>query len=151
LLKVVWSHNTTDSRTTGFTPFKLLYGEEAMLPEEIKHESLRVMQQTMAEDEEYSKETIKGIRLEAVDNILKYQDQTKKWRNKSILRKDIKEGDVVLRRKANAATARKLQPKWDGPYIATAAGRLGSFFLTDGEGKTTLHTWNISNLRRFYI
>jgi transposase InsO family protein len=37
LLKVVWSHNTMVSRTTGFTPFKILCGEEAMLPEEIKH------------------------------------------------------------------------------------------------------------------
>jgi hypothetical protein len=40
LPKVVWSHNTIASRTTGFTPFKLLYGEEAMLQEEIKQESL---------------------------------------------------------------------------------------------------------------
>jgi hypothetical protein len=151
LPKVVWSHNTIASRTTGFTPFKLLYGEEAMLSEEIKHESLRAMQQTMAEDEEYSKKMIEGIRLEAVDNILKYQDQTKKWRDKSIVRNDIKEGDLVLRRKANAATAGKLQPKWEGPYTATAAGIPGSFFLTDGEGNTTLHTWNISNLHRFYI
>jgi transposase InsO family protein len=78
LLKVVWSHNTIASRTIGFTPFKLLYGEEAMLLEEIKHESLHAMQHTMAEVVEYSKETIKSIRLEAVDNILKYQDQTKK-------------------------------------------------------------------------
>ena len=37
LPRVVWSHNTTTSRTTGFTPFKLLYGEEAMLPEEARH------------------------------------------------------------------------------------------------------------------
>ena len=37
LSKVVWSHNTIASRTIGFTPFKLLYGKEAMLPEEIKH------------------------------------------------------------------------------------------------------------------
>jgi prephenate dehydrogenase len=80
LPKVVWSHSTTASRTTGFTPFKLLYGEEAMLLEEIKHESLYAMQQTMAQDEEYSKEMIEGIRQEAVDNILKYQDKTKKWR-----------------------------------------------------------------------
>ena len=34
LPRVIWSHNTTISRTTGFTPFKLLYGEEAMMPEE---------------------------------------------------------------------------------------------------------------------
>jgi hypothetical protein len=60
---------------------------------------------------------------------------------------------LVLRRKANAATAGKLQPKWEGHYTTTttAAGRPGSFFLTDGEGKTMLHTWNISNLHRFYI
>jgi len=55
LPKVVWSHNTTTSRTTGFTPFKLLYGEEAMLPKEVRHQSLRVIKQTLAEDEEYYK------------------------------------------------------------------------------------------------
>jgi hypothetical protein len=35
LPRVIWSHNTTTSRTTQFSPFKLLYGEEAMLPEEL--------------------------------------------------------------------------------------------------------------------
>ena len=43
LPKVVWSHNTTTSRTIGFTPFKLLYSEEAMLPEEARHQSLCVI------------------------------------------------------------------------------------------------------------
>ena len=76
--KVVWSHNTTTSRAMGFTPFKLLYGEEAMLPEEAKHQSLCAMKQALATDEDYSKETIKGLRLEVVQNITKYQDQTKK-------------------------------------------------------------------------
>ena len=78
LPRVIWSHNTSISRTTGFTPFKLLYGEEAMMPEEIKHESLRTTSQLMLQDEEYAKETIEAIRLEAVENIAKYQSQTKK-------------------------------------------------------------------------
>jgi hypothetical protein len=34
---VVWSHNTTVYRATNFTPFRLMYGAEAMLLEEIKH------------------------------------------------------------------------------------------------------------------
>ena len=50
LPKVVWSHNTIASRTIGFTPFKLLYGEEAMMPEEVKYQSLRVIKQALAED-----------------------------------------------------------------------------------------------------
>jgi hypothetical protein len=43
LPKVIWSHNTTISRATGFTPFRLLFGTEAMTLEEIKNESMRVM------------------------------------------------------------------------------------------------------------
>jgi hypothetical protein len=141
LPKVIWSHNTTVPRTTCFTPFKLLYGEEAMLPKEIKRQSLRVIRQTMVEDEEYSKETIEATRLEAMENITKYQNQTKKWRNSQVVRKNIQDGDLVLRRKANAATVEKLQSKWEGLYMAKAAGRLGSFYLTDSEGKTSIHTW----------
>jgi hypothetical protein len=34
--KVIWSHNTTVSRATGFTPFHLLFGTKAMTPEEIR-------------------------------------------------------------------------------------------------------------------
>jgi hypothetical protein len=62
----------------------------------------------LAEDEEYSKQTIKGTRLEAVKNITKYQEQTKKWRDSQVVRKSIRDGDLVLRRKANAANAGKL-------------------------------------------
>ena len=87
LPKVVWSHNTTASRTIGFTPFKILYGEEVMLPKEVKHQSLWVMKQALAVDEEYSKETIEGARLEAVENIAKYQEQTRKWRDNKVIRK----------------------------------------------------------------
>jgi len=30
LQRVIWSHNTTESRATKFTPFKLLYAKEAV-------------------------------------------------------------------------------------------------------------------------
>ena len=151
LPRIVWSHNTTTSRTTGFTPFKLLCGEEAMLPEKAKHQSLRAMKHALASDEDYSKGTIEGLRLEAVQNITKYQEQTKKWRDSQVVRKDVQNRDPVLRRRPNATNVGKLQTKWEGPYIATAKGRTRSFHLTDIEGRATTHTWNIDNLHRFYI
>jgi hypothetical protein len=58
-----------------------------MLPKEARHQSLRVIKQALAEDEEYSKETIEGTRLEAVEYIAKYQEQTRKWRDNKVLRK----------------------------------------------------------------
>jgi hypothetical protein len=36
LSRAVWSHNTSVSRATNFTPFKLLYGGEPVTPEEIE-------------------------------------------------------------------------------------------------------------------
>ena len=79
-----------------------------MMPEEIKHESLRTTRQLMLQDEEYAKETIEAIRLEAVESIAKYQSQIKKWRDTQVVRKDIKHEDLVLRRKPNAQLAGKL-------------------------------------------
>jgi transposase InsO family protein len=43
LIKLVWSYNTTTSRSTGFTPFKLLFGDEAITPEEAKAGSIRTL------------------------------------------------------------------------------------------------------------
>lgn len=40
----VWSHNTAESRATKFTPFRLLYGTEAMIPGEIRASTLRVIE-----------------------------------------------------------------------------------------------------------
>jgi hypothetical protein len=49
LIKVVWSHNTTISTSTGFTPFKLLFGDEAITTEEAKAGSIRTS--ALTEDE----------------------------------------------------------------------------------------------------
>jgi hypothetical protein len=64
LIKVVWSHNTTMSRSTGFTPFKLLSGDEAITPEEAKTGSISTT--ALVEDEadyQTTKDTIEGTRL----------------------------------------------------------------------------------------
>jgi hypothetical protein len=73
----VWSHNTTTSRSKGFTPFKLLFGDEAITLEEAKAGSIR--KAASAEDgADYhiAKDTLEGTRLQAVENINKYQAET---------------------------------------------------------------------------
>ena len=87
LIKVVWSHNTTVSRSTGFTPFKQLFGDEAITSEEAKAGSIRTV--ALAEgkdvvDHSVEKDAIEGIRLQAVENINKYQAETIKWRDRKV-------------------------------------------------------------------
>src|SRR5688572_25971539 len=99
LPRVVWSHNTTKFKTTKFTPFRLLYGAEAMCPEEIAHQSVRVIAEQNEENEATNKDIVEIGRLEAAENLTKYQEQTRKWRDKKVVKKDIKVGDFILKRK----------------------------------------------------
>ena len=40
---VLWSLRTTPSRATGYTPFFMVYGSEAMLPTDLDYGTPRVM------------------------------------------------------------------------------------------------------------
>jgi hypothetical protein len=85
LIKVVWSQNTTISRSTGFTSFKLLFGDEAITPEEAKEGSIRTVASTEDEaDHSVVKDAIEGTRLQAVKNINKYQAEIIKWRDRKV-------------------------------------------------------------------
>jgi hypothetical protein len=132
LNKVVWSHNTTASRSTGFTPFKLLFGDEAITPKEAKIGSIRTI--ASAEDKadyQVTKDTIEGTRLQAIEHINKYQAETIKWCDRKVRLKNIKPGHLVLRRVANPDIVGKLQLKWEGPFLVLSSSRPGSYRLKD--------------------
>jgi transposase InsO family protein len=85
LIKVVWNHNTIVLRSTGFTPFMLLFSDEAITPEEARTGSIRTL--ASAENEENcktTKDTIEGTRLQEIDHINKYQAETVKWRDRKV-------------------------------------------------------------------
>ena len=96
LPKVIWSHNTTESKATKFTPFKLLYGEEAMTPKELCHGSYRI--ENPDEDMKPTINTIEAVKTQAAINLCRYQEETRRWRNKKVKPREIKVGKLVLRR-----------------------------------------------------
>jgi hypothetical protein len=107
-----------------------------------------------AEDEaNYSvaKDAIEGIRLQAVENINKYQAETIKWRDRKVRIKSIKPGHLVLRRVANPDTVGKLQLKWEGPFLVVSSSRPGSYRLKDMDDNDIPRSWNADELRRYYV
>jgi hypothetical protein len=80
------------SRAMSFTPFRLLFGIEATTPEEIKNESMRVQKAREIEeiDMKVEKDMIELTILEAAETIEKYQRETKAWKDRKVVRKDIK-------------------------------------------------------------
>jgi hypothetical protein len=152
LIKVVWSHNTVVSRSTSFTPFKLLFGDEAITPEEARTRSIRT--KTSAKDEadcQITKDIVEGTRLQAIEYINKYQAETVKWRDRKVRLKNIKPGHLVIRRIANPDTMGKLQLKWEGPFLVVSSSRPDSYRLKDMDGNDIPRSWNADELRRYFV
>ena len=149
LPKVIWSHNTTESRATKFTPFKLLYGEEAMTPEELRHGSYR----TEASDEDIKPtiDTIEAIKTQAAINLGKYQEETRRWRNKKVRPREIKEGDLVLRRIPKSKQQGKMHSKWEGPFLVASIARPEACRLRTLEGVEEPYSWNKDMLQRYFV
>jgi hypothetical protein len=142
------------SRSTCFTPFKLLFGDEAITPEEAKAGSIRTVASAEGEDafdHSVEKDAIEGIRLQAVENINKYQAETIKWRDRKVRLKNIEPGHLVLRRIANSETVGKLQLKWEGPFLVASSSRPGSYRLKDMDGNDIPRSWNADELQRYHV
>ena len=145
--KVIWAHNTTVSRSTNFTPFKLLYGEEAMTHEEIKFEGPRTNVQIIEEEEQVtSKYLLEEEGMKTIQKLEKYQKETKNWYNKKVGPRQLSLGDFVLKRKRNEDTVGKFQQKWEGPYLISRTNKMGAFHLANMNGEEIDHTWNIEAL-----
>jgi hypothetical protein len=134
--RVIWSHNTTTSRTTKFSLFKLLYGEEAMLPDE---------------DLKASVQNIEEVRLQVVTNLSSYQEETRRWKNNKIRPKFIRSGDLVLRKIPKGRLKGKVHGKWEGPFIATATSNEAAFKLRRLTGEEEPYTWNVDMLQKYFI
>jgi hypothetical protein len=91
------------------------------------------------EDANLAIDTREEDRLQALSNIEKYQDETRKWRNKKVRGQKISTGDMVLRRKTRGVG--KLEEKWEGPFLVSQT-RQGAYKLQTIEGEVVLYSWN---------
>jgi hypothetical protein len=148
----VWSYNTTVCRATNFTPFQLLYETEAMLPEEIKHQSLRVaVESTPCPSEAQEKDLLESDRLKAITNLEKYQEEIRAWRDPKVKLKQFEVGNLVLLRSSRTENIGKFEAKWIWPYVVSERTRPGAYRLSYTQGRVLEHSWNTENLHHFYI
>jgi hypothetical protein len=78
-------------------PIRLLFRAEAVLPEEIKHQSLRTTAEAPpCPNKAEEKDLLELERLKAVTNLQKYQDETRSWRDPKVKKRDFDVGNLVL-------------------------------------------------------
>ncbi|XP_061373314.1 uncharacterized protein LOC133315664, partial [Gastrolobium bilobum] len=119
---VLWGYRTTAQSSTGETPFRLIYGAEAMIPVEIGEPSWRKEQVTEVTNRQGLKETldlIEEIRERAAQSDRQSKERSASRYNSRVILRKFQTFDLVLRRadvgNKNAQDG-KLAPNWEGPY-----------------------------------
>jgi transposase InsO family protein len=160
---VLWSLRTTPNRSTGYTPFFLVYGAEAVLPTDIIHDSPRVNMYTEAEAKdarENDVDLIEEARELTLSRSAIYQQNLRRYHSRKVNPRVFREGDLVLRLVQRTAGMHKLSPPWEGPFIVSKALRNDAYYLIDAQepkknkadrsDEETKRPWNVALLRPFY-
>jgi len=153
LPSVLWSLRTTPSRATGYTPFFLVYGSEAVLPTDLDYGSPRVR----AYDEQGNQTALENAidqldeaRDVALLHSAKYLQTLRRYHARHIRGRAFCVGELVLRRVQTSKGRHKLSPPWEGPFVIDQILRPGTYKLRDIDGRVIGNAWNIEQLRRFY-
>jgi transposase InsO family protein len=150
---VVWSLRSTPSRATGFTPFLLVHGAEAVLPTDLEYGSPRVQvydEDANQQTREDSLDQLDEARLVALMHSARYQQSLRRYQARKVRRRDFSEGDLVLSLRQDNRGRHKLSPPREGPYVVVKVLKPGTYKLANEDGEELTNAWNIQQLRCFY-
>jgi transposase InsO family protein len=124
LFLALWAYLTSIKSTTGFMPFRLVYGVEAILPIECEIPSLKLVVELLPNTSAEEERLLYLMRLGKTRRDTTILIEAQKKRVKAQYDKHVKphifsEGDLVLlyEQDRDVLGAGKFEPMWRGPYI----------------------------------
>jgi hypothetical protein len=139
LPSVLWGNQTTPSRATGETPFFLVYGAEACLPPEIIMCSPQVQAFEESMQGQLRREDMDFIderRWQAAIRNARYNQALRRYHQRFMHSRELRVGDLVLRRVLNREGLHKLSPSREGPFKVTEVCRPRCVCLASTEGES---------------
>jgi hypothetical protein len=136
LPRVVWGLHT-QSRATGYSPFFMLYGSEAVLPSDNAFGAPHIQNYDENEAEAARCTDIDSAeehRLTASIQHARYEQQLQCYHDRNIHERDFNVGDLVLRRIQSTTGAHKLSSTWEGPFVVSGIVVPGTYPLQRPDG-----------------
>ena len=125
---------TTPNKSTGFTPFFLVYGAKAVIPRDIEFASPRVTMYTEEEAEEARQDGVNLLeegRVLALSRSSIYQQSLRWYYNWKVKPRSFQEGELVLQLIQQTAGQHKLSAPWEDPFIISKVLGNDSYYLID--------------------
>ena len=153
---VLWAYKTTTRTLTAETPFRLIYGTEAVIPVEVGKTSIRremFHKESNNDQLKVNLDCLNEVRDEASNKMTKCQQKMTEYYDKRVKLKRLDIGDIVLC-KVTPATKDPVQGKlsltWEGPYQVVHYSKQGSYHLETLDGQRLLRPWNIEHLKKYH-
>jgi hypothetical protein len=150
---VIWGLRTQVSSTTGFSPYFLVYGSEAILPTDVTFGALWIQFYEEGEAEQtccIDLDSLEVQSLIAVKRQARHNQQLRRYHDRNVKETSFNVGDLVLRHIQKTDGMHKLSAPWEGPFIVTEVISLSTYQLQWGDGQGVPNPWNMEHLRRFY-
>jgi hypothetical protein len=158
--EALWAHRTSRHGATKVTPFKLVYGQEAVLPVDVSLQNLRIIGQAHLSAKEYNKLMMDKIddalesRFKALEEIETEKVKIAKAYNKSVMEKSFQVGDLVWKMILPLGTQSgkfgKWSPSWEGPFRVIRVLPGNAYFMKKLEGHLLPKALNGKYLKRYY-
>jgi hypothetical protein len=129
---VIWGLRTQVSSVTGYSPFFLVYGSEAVLPIDVAIGARRIQHYKEGTTEETRKVDLDSIEEQCVAALMRhtrYDQQLHRYHDHNVRERSFKMGDLVLCRIQSTNGMHKLSAPWEGPFIVMEVVSISTYRL----------------------
>jgi hypothetical protein len=132
---MIWGLRTQVSSATGFSPFFLVYGSEAVLSTDVAFGASRIQFYEAEQTRRVDLDSLEEQRLAAVMRQARHDQQLRRYHDRNVRETSFNVGDLVLRRIQKTDGMHKISAPWEGPFIITEVISPSTYRLQWGDGQ----------------
>jgi hypothetical protein len=150
---VILGLRTQVSSATGFSPFFLVYGSEAILSTNVTFGARHIQFYEEGDAEQTRRVDLNSLekqRLTVVMRQAHHDQQLCRYNDRNIDVTSFYVGDLVLKCIQRTDGMHKLSATWERPFIVTEVISPSTYRLKWGDRQGVPNPWNVEHLQQFY-